>query len=68
MRDRVYSAAGLHLTELALRNAPDTVKSGGNLFGPMAGLTGPVPARNKQLVAPYLPNMKDWAKLAFFGL
>ena len=68
VRDRVYSAAGLHLTELALRNAPDTVKSGGNLFGPMAGLTGPVPARNKQLVAPYLPNMKDWAKLAFFGL
>ncbi len=68
VRGRVYAAAGQHITEIALRNAPDTVKAGGNLIGPMAGATGPVPPHNRQIVAPYLPNMKDWAKMAFFGL
>jgi hypothetical protein len=27
-----------------------------------------VPARNKELVAPLVSKLKDWAPLAFFGL
>lgn len=68
VRGRVYAAAGLHAMELTLRKPPDAAKQGGSITRPIPGSGDPVPERNKQLVAPYLSKMKDWAVLAFFGL
>ncbi len=68
VRGRVYAAAGLHAMELIVRKLPDTLKQGGNITRPIAGPGDPVSERNRELVAPYLPKMKEWAVLAFFGL
>ena len=68
VRGQVYSAAGLNITEIALRDARDKVKEGDSLFAPIKSAIGPVPVRNKALVAPYLPKLQEWAKLAFFGV
>jgi hypothetical protein len=38
------------------------------LTKPLGELGAAVPARNKELVAPLLPKLKEWAPLAFFGL
>ena len=68
VRGRVYGAAGMKLFEMDVRNLPDAVKQGGAVTRPIPGITDPVSEHNKQLVAPYVPKMKDWAVLAFFGL
>jgi hypothetical protein len=68
VRGRVYAAAGLQAMELIARKLPDTLEQGGNITRPIAGPGGPVSERNRELVAPYLPKMKEWAVLAFFGL
>ena len=66
VRERVYAAAGMTITELSLRNLPEAMREG-NLTQQVRN-SDPVPPRNAQLVAPYLPKMKEWAPLAFFGL
>jgi hypothetical protein len=68
VRGRVYAAAGLTLTELSNRNVSDMTKEGGVATRPIAGSGDPVSQRNKELVAPYIPKLKNSAVLAFFGL
>jgi hypothetical protein len=68
VRKQVYTAAGLDLAQLNIGNLPEAVSQGGGATEPLAEAGAEVPARNKELVAPYLPKLKDWAVLAFFGL
>jgi hypothetical protein len=68
VRERVYAAAGMNIMEISLRNMEQSIKQGAGLTRPVAESTDTVPPRNKKLVAPYLPNLKDWAVFAFFGL
>ncbi len=68
VRGQVYGAAGVTVTEIALRNMSSAMKQGGEIVRPVGTAGEPVPDRNKQLVAPYLPRMKEWAVVAFFGM
>src|SRR5262249_20404979 len=68
VRGHVYAAAGLPVSGFDLRALAGATGTGGDAAGrPPAAPPGPAPDRNKQLVAPYLPKLKDWAVLAFFG-
>ena len=68
VRGRVYSAAGLNLVELGGRNLQEMVTQGSVVTRPIAGSGGPVSRHDQELVAPYLPKLKESAALAFFGL
>jgi hypothetical protein len=74
VRGRVYAAAGMTLEDMGLRNFTDALKNSG-AAGDFSGKitteiasNEPVPDRNRELVAPYVPKMKDWAVYGFFGL
>ena len=68
MKGQVYTAASMDIVELSVKNLPELAKQGGGLTKTVGGEGAEVPARNKELVAPLLPKLKDWAPLAFFGL
>jgi hypothetical protein len=68
VRGQVYGAAGLSLAELSLKNLPDAVRQGGGLTKQIGEPGAVVPPKNKELVAPHLAKLRDWAPLAFFGL
>lgn len=68
VRGQVYRAAGMDLAELSIKNLPELVQEGGSPTRAIGEAAGEVPARNKELVAPLIPKLKDWAPLAFFGL
>ena len=68
VRERVYSAAGLNLLELGSRNLLDMIKQGNVVTRPIAGSSDPASSHDKELVAPYIPKLKESAALAFFGL
>ena len=74
VRGRVYAAAGMTLEDMGLRNFTEALKNsgaGGDFSGKITNEIAsnePVPDRNRELVAPYVPKMKDWAVYGFFGL
>jgi hypothetical protein len=74
VRGRVYAAAGMTLEDMGLRNFSEALKNSGAGGDFQAKITNeiatnePVPDRNRELVAPYVPKMKDWAVYGFFGL
>jgi len=68
VRGRVWSASGMNLLELSSRDVAALSRAGGSATRPVAPSAEPVPAHNRELVTPYLPKMKTWAPLAFFGL
>jgi hypothetical protein len=68
VRGRVYSAAGLNLVELGGRNVQQMMTQGNVVTRPVAGSSDPVSTHDQQLVAPYIPKLKESAALAFFGL
>jgi hypothetical protein len=68
VRGRVYAATGLTVLELVDRNVSKGSKEGGVAMRPIAGSSDPVSQKNKDLVAPYIPKLKNSAALAFFGL
>jgi len=68
VKGQVYTAAGMDIVEISIPNLPELAKQGGGLTKTVGGEGAEVPARNKELVAPLLPKLKDWAPLAFFGL
>jgi hypothetical protein len=68
VRGRVYSAAGLNLVELGDRNLQEMMAQGNVVTRPIAGASDPVSKHDQQLVAPYIPKLKESAALAFFGL
>ncbi len=69
-RRQVYAAAGLSIAQLNLDKLQEAMKNAGtpNSDIPKEAISEDVPPRNKQLVQPYLPRLKDWAPFAFFGL
>lgn len=74
VRGRVYAAAGMQLEELGLRNLSEKLKEGGLSEQTSGRLTNevatnePVPDKNRELIAPYVPKLHEWAVFAFFGL
>lgn len=74
VRGRVYAAAGMTLEDMGLRNFTEALKNsgaGGDIPGKITSeiaTNEAVPDRNRELVAPYVPKMKDWAVFGFFGL
>ncbi len=67
VRGQVYTAAGM-----AAFNFGEFEKAiqanGGTVDPDLKRLEQSVPARNKTLVEPYLPKLKDYMTFAFFGL
>lgn len=70
VRVRVYAAAGMHLTSaFDLRKIEEMARSGQSQIGMSPNFQIPEPpARNRELVKPYMDNMDQWLPLAFFGL
>jgi hypothetical protein len=68
VRGHVYAAAGLAVAELSNLNVQDMLKKGNVTTRPIAGSSDPVSQRNKEVVAPFIPKLKESAALAFFGL
>jgi len=68
VKGQVFRAAGMDIAELSIPNLPELAKQGGSLTKAVGDAGADVPARNKELVAPLIPKLKDWAPLAFFGL
>jgi hypothetical protein len=64
----VYAAAGLELVELGTRNLQEALKEGNVVTHPVARAGDPISQRNRELVAPFIPRLKNSAALAFFGL
>jgi len=67
VRHHVYAAAGLNVTELIGRNLGDMIARGNVTTKPIAE-SSEVSQHDKDIVAPYLPKLKNAAALAFFGL
>ena len=76
VRNKVYAAAGMSIEQVGLGKLTEALKQSGALNGNQVGDTISreiasneiVPDRNKAIVEPYLPKLKDWAVFAFFGL
>ena len=68
VRGRVWAASGMDVVELSSRDVSAALSGGASATRPIARSTDPAPTRNRDLVAPYRPRLKDWAPLAFFGL
>lgn len=67
---RVYAAAGMHIASgFDLRKIEEMAKSGAEQVGvtPPTLPSADVPDHNRELVKPYLSEMKEWLPLAFFG-
>ena len=67
IRGRVYAAAGVSAMEISMRNMQDSMKQG-EMMKPLGAAAGASSDHDKKLVEPYLPKMKDWAVVAFFGM
>lgn len=69
VRARVYQAAGIEATGVSLQDLQRLARQGAD-----AGISVPevalpdVPARNRELVRPHIPRLKEWVAMAFFGL
>lgn len=68
VKSQVYHAAGMDIAELSIRNLPELAQQGGGVTKSIGEPGAEVPSRNRELVAPLVPKLKDWAPLAFFGL
>jgi hypothetical protein len=69
IRSQIYAAVGIVAAGFDLKKLAEQAKAGN-----VQGLTGgekeslpAVPEKNKELVAPYEKQLKEWAPFAFFG-
>jgi hypothetical protein len=61
-RSQVYAAATIPLAQLDVTNIAEAARTGGDIVkAPPAA--SEIPARNKELVAPYAEKLKEWAAL-----
>jgi hypothetical protein len=70
VRNQAYAAIGVVAVGIDMKKFAADAQAG-NVKGlpkPEREVTGDVPARNKELVAPYEKQLQAWAPLAFFGL
>jgi hypothetical protein len=68
VRGHVYAAAGLNVVELVDRSFSGNGQTDRVVTRPIPGSADPVSQRNKAILAPFLPKLKESAALAFFGL
>lgn len=70
VRARVYQAAGVEATAaIDVGKLEEAIKKGtGTSVDLPETKLGDAPARNRELVKPYLKNIDEWLPLAFFGL
>jgi hypothetical protein len=69
VRTQVYSAAGITLSEMNLREMVNAAQQrSGEVPMRKATTEGEIPERNKELVKPYAARLQEWMKLGFFGL
>ncbi len=66
IRGRVYSAAGIPMSEMDLTQLAEAAKKG--QMEMRTAENEPVPEQNRQLVQPYVKKLQEWAPLVFFGL
>jgi len=66
VRSQVYAAAAIPLAQLDLSNIAEAARGGDIVKAPEE--VSEIPARNKELVAPYAEKLKEWAALGFIGL
>ncbi len=69
VRTRVLAAAGVPIAGFDLKKLADQARAGNVSALPDVSREPlpDVPARNRELVAPYEKQIKDWAPLAYFG-
>jgi hypothetical protein len=71
VRDRMFQAAGMEIgSRIDLEKLQEAIRNGTGLDGIRADdLPRPnVPAKNRELVKPYVSQMDEWLPLVFFGL
>lgn len=69
VRTRVYQAAGIEAAGFSLDDIQRFASQGAANGIEIPQVTLPeVPARNRDLVRPYVSRLKEWVPLAFFGL
>jgi len=71
VRERVYEAAGIALSELNLSDPQalaEAARNSGGLVREVTKSGAEAPARNKELVAPYVEKLKEWLALGLVGL
>lgn len=70
VRQQVYAAIGVAAAGFDVKRIAEDARSGqvDALTKREPPAVGDVPERNKTLVAPLEPQLKEWAPLAFFGL
>jgi vacuolar-type H+-ATPase subunit I/STV1 len=69
IRSQVYAAVGIVAAGFDVKKLAEQAKAG-NVQGLTGGEKEPLPAvpeKNKELVAPYEKQLKEWAPFAFFG-
>ena len=69
IRSQVYAAVGVVAAGFDLKKIGEQAKAGNveALSGIDEGSLPEVPELNRELVAPYVSQLKEWAPLAFFG-
>ena len=68
IRGRVWAASGKNVSQLNTGDLAAALKGNG-AARPIAEAVGPVPAHNREIVAPYQAKAQGtWAPLALFGL
>jgi hypothetical protein len=68
VRNQVYAAVGVVAGGFDVKRLAEQAKAGNVQFSPGEKESLPdVPEKNKELVAPYEKQLKEWAPLAFFG-
>ena len=69
VRTRIYQAAGLEASGFSLDDIQRFARQGTAHGIEIPEVTLPeIPARNRELVRPHVPKLKEWMPLAFFGL
>jgi hypothetical protein len=71
VRDRMFQAAGMEIgSRIDIEKLQEAIRNGTGLDGIRADdLPRPnVPAKNRELVKPYVSQMDEWLPLVFFGL
>ena len=68
VEQRMYEAAGLLVSSLDIEALQAALTSGAERVELKRPEPGPVPDRNRELVAPYLDRLKEWLPLTWIGL
>ena len=68
VEQRMYEAAGMLVSSLDVEALRAALASGAERVELKRPEPGPVPDRNRELVAPYLDRLKEWLPLTWLGL